>query len=116
MPDRRERRGVPRLRSRRFATPFGEVVDVSGTGMAVLHRGPRVAVGQTLRLSIAWTGRLVAVDCAVTRVERAGFRRQTVGLRWLEPPEGLWAWLRDRDPRRGTECAGPWVYMRRTAA
>ena len=112
MPRSRERRATPRVRSERFLSPFGEVVDVGGGGMSVIRRGRPVAVGETLRLSIAWSGRMAAVDCVVQRVARAGFRRQQVGLRWIEPPAGLASWLRDAEADAGTECIGPVLYRR----
>lgn len=104
-----DRRSAPRFKNRGFATAFGEVVDVSGSGVAVTHRGRKVAAGDELRLSISWNGRLVEVACVVRRTEPAGFRRQTVGLAWVHPPEGLEAWLRSGSGG-GTECSGPRVY------
>ncbi|BAM03914.1 PilZ domain-containing protein [Phycisphaera mikurensis] len=100
-------RTSPRFRSRRFASAFGEVLDLGAGGMSVLHRGPRVEVGERLRLSIRWGTRIAPVDCTVRRVERTGFRRQRIALSWEQPPEGLWAWLRaaklsGKPPRRDT--------------
>ena len=109
MLPRKERRSAPRHRPRGFATAFGEVVNVRGSGVAVVHRGPGVAVGDTLRISISWNAELVEVDCVVRRVKPAGFRRQTVGLQWVQPPAGLEAWLRGGS-RGGAECSGPRVY------
>ncbi|BAM04091.1 PilZ domain-containing protein [Phycisphaera mikurensis] len=106
---RRERRAEPRLRNTNFATPFGEVVDVSGSGMAVTHRGPAVEIGQTIRVSISWSCELIEVDCVVRRVKACGFRRQTVGLKWIDPPAGLRDWLRNGH-HGGSESPGPQVY------
>ena len=110
-----DRRSATRYRSESFATPFGEVIDVSSSGIRVSHRGRRVARGDLLRLSISWTGDLVELDCEVRHAKPAGFRRQVLGLRWVQPPPGLEAWLKGGGGR-ATECVGPRVYRHPDAA
>lgn len=105
----KERRAATRFRSSRIASAFGEVVDVSATGMAVVHRGRAVALGAEIELSIGWNGEFIDVPCRVRRVEPVGFRRQRIALEWTRTPGGLAAWL--GQPRSGgTECSGPQVY------
>ena len=112
MPGPQEKRASPRFRSRRFETPFGEVVDLSGGGMAVRHRGPRLAAGDKLRLCIRWGHRITPVNCTVHRVERSGFFHQKVGLRWDRPPAGLWEWLRGVREAQKPWSRGPMVFHR----
>ncbi len=110
-----ERRSSPRQRPHSFATPFGEVVDVSEGGMKVTHKGPAVEPGDHLDLTISWDSELVEVRCEVKRVKPAGFRRQTVAFRWINPPENISVWLRGGN-RHGGECTGPRVYARPVSA
>lgn len=67
---------------------FGDVVDLSATGIRVFRNGGmKWKVGDTITLTLKWHEDSVDVKAKVLRVRRLGFRRHDIGLLFEEVSE-----------------------------
>jgi len=78
-----DKRRAGRLQTEDTRCRLGQVLDLSITGMRVLHRGMAPRVGDEVNLTIKAPGASVDVRARVVRVVRTGFRKREVGLEFV---------------------------------
>jgi len=64
---------------------FGDVVDLSATGVRIFRRGGlKWRIGETINLTLRWHSDEIQVSARVLRTKRLGFRRHDIGLEFVE--------------------------------
>ncbi len=107
-----ERRKQPRLQTRGMNTPFGQVTNISETGLCLFRKGKMdLTVGQTLRLAVEHGHERVLLNAEVVRIDRLGLFRHEVGLAiGAEDFEAL-AGIRRLIASSQAECIGPACHL-----
>lgn len=76
-----DRRKQPRIQTRGMNTPFGQVTNISDTGLCLFRKGKMdLSLGQTLRLAIEHGPERVTLEAEVVRIDRLGLFRHEIGL------------------------------------
>jgi hypothetical protein len=80
-----DRRNQPRFPTRGVSTRFGEITNISDTGLCVFRKGKMdLEVGQELKLKVSHEAAEVTVRAKVARIEKLGLFRHEIGLQFLE--------------------------------
>ena len=80
-----DRRRQSRHDGTAFTCCLGEVIDASPTGIRVFHKGASPCKqGQTLKAQLCHAGAAITLEAQVIWVEKAGIRRQIIGLEFVE--------------------------------
>ncbi len=80
-----EVRRTGRLRCDMLTCTFGDVVDLSAAGMRVRHKGGlRVAVDDSVSLTLSFAAAEVSLDARVVWMRRTGFRRHEIGFEFTD--------------------------------
>ncbi|MEO0965014.1 MAG: PilZ domain-containing protein [Planctomycetota bacterium] len=109
-----ERRGHRRVRVPDLSSPFGEVVDLSLSGMKVFRKGGNPpAIGDRLEATLEHGLGSVAVTAEVVWVEDVGLRRRLIGCRFVDPTAEQEATLGRLIGVGHDEVKGPAVYVER---
>lgn len=73
-----------RFRCNMLNSTLGEVLDISAAGLRVRHRGAlRAGVGDCVPLTIALASSEIRVDVRIVWMRRTGFRRQEIGMEFI---------------------------------
>ncbi|MFK7790500.1 MAG: PilZ domain-containing protein [Phycisphaeraceae bacterium] len=79
-----ERRQNMRLKTRGLCTPFGEVMDISDSGMGVFRKGRVVcAVGDEVKLYLSHDATEIELNARVVRVSNVGLFRHEIGFEFI---------------------------------
>lgn len=79
-----DRRKQPRLKTLGLSTPFGEVIDISDSGLGVFRKGRvQVAVGDTVTLHLQNESIEAELTARVVRIEPAGLFRHEIGFEFI---------------------------------
>ncbi|MEM9251324.1 MAG: PilZ domain-containing protein [Planctomycetota bacterium] len=109
-----ERRGHQRVQVPDLSSPYGEVIDLSLTGMKVYRKGGRQpVVGDRLEATLEHSLASVKVAAEVVWVEDVGLRRRLIGCRFLDPTEADQKSLGQLIGVGHDEVKGPAVYVER---
>lgn len=80
-----EVRRAGRLRCDMLNCTFGQVVDLSATGMRVQHRGSlKIKVGEMTDLTLSFASAEVSLKTRVVWMRRTGFRRHEIGFEFCD--------------------------------
>lgn len=78
-------RGAGRLNCKRLRCEYGEVLNISATGLLIYRRGSKVLwPNQKTHLTLEYTLGQVTVNCRVAWVKRVGFRRRLIGVEFVD--------------------------------
>ncbi|MEM1355109.1 MAG: PilZ domain-containing protein [Planctomycetota bacterium] len=107
-----DRRSQPRFATRGLATSFGEVTNISDTGLCVFRKGKMdLDLDQQLILRISHELAEARVKARVARIERLGLFRHEIGLQFIEVDVATLAQIRRVTEAGCQEFSGPrcWV-------
>ena len=83
-----ERRQQPRFKTLGLSTAFGEVIDISDSGIGVFRKGKtQVALGETVTLHLSNEGIEVELTARVARIDPAGLFRSEIGFEFVDVDE-----------------------------
>lgn len=81
LPPEKENRRAGRLHAVGIWCELGVVIDVSGSGLCVAHRGGKPRQGATVRLTLECpAGVCTVVEGTIVRIRRHGFRKYEIGI------------------------------------
>ena len=107
-----DRRAQTRFATRGLSTPFGEVTNISDTGLCIFRKGKMdLRVDQQLTLRISHEVAEATVKARVARIEKLGLFRHEVGLQFIEVDVATLAQIRRVTEAGCLEFSGPrcWV-------
>ncbi|MEM7577489.1 MAG: PilZ domain-containing protein [Planctomycetota bacterium] len=108
-----ERRRHRRVKPQGLSTPFGEVTDVSESGLGVYckTKPSNVGVGQTRMITVAFDGQTQNLSATVQRIDALGPRAVELGFTLNDVSGELKAWLRSMGTMDDCVTTGPRVYL-----
>ena len=108
-----DRRLQPRLRAfGRLSTPFGEVIDVSDSGLGVFRKGKvQLSVGDTVTLHLSHESTEVELTARVVRIDPVGLFRHEIGFAFIDADEETLTQIWSLTDSACSEFTGPrcWV-------
>lgn len=109
-----ERRRHKRVTVPALATPFGEVVDLSVSGMQVFHKGAlSQQPGDQIQITLDHPAGTLHVTAEVVWTDQVGLRRHLLGYRFLDLDPTTSAALESLVDQGQPEAKGPAVYLDR---
>lgn len=85
MTDRRFNR---RLKTHGLSTPYGEVVDISDSGMGVFRKGKLdLAVGDAVSIHVSHDNAEINLSARVARIDKVGLFRHEIGFAFVDISE-----------------------------
>ena len=109
MADRRTQQRTPTFG---LTTPFGQVTDISDTGLRLFRKGKMdLSLGQTVRLDVRHGDTEVTLDAEVVRIERLGLFRHEVGLSFTAVDTAALTGIRRVVEVSQAEAPGPACYL-----
>jgi len=88
MEDMGERRKHTRFKALGLSTPYGEVVDLSDSGIGVFRKGRvDLSVGDTVTLHLSHEQAEVRLEAEVVRIDPVGLFRHEIGFRFVDVDE-----------------------------
>ena len=95
-----------------LSTPFGEVMDLSDTGMGVFRKGKvQVALGQTVTIQLSHEGTDVQVTARVARIDKVGLFRHEIGFQFINIDEETLTRLWSMTDSACSEFASPHCWI-----
>ena len=110
--DMSERREHTRFKALGLSTPFGEVMDVSDSGLGVFRKGSvSCSVGDEVTLFISHGSGEVELNARVARIEYVGLFRHEIGFEFVDADEETLTRLWSLTDSACSEFAGPRCYV-----
>ena len=107
-----DRRKQPRFQTLGLSSPFGQVTDISDTGLRIFRKGKMdLAVGQSLRLDLRHPAAELTLEAEVMRIERLGLFRHEVGLRFTSVDSAALEAIRRVVAASQAEMPGPACFL-----
>lgn len=109
MPERRQQQ---RFLTRGMTSPFGQVTNISDTGMCLFRKGKMdLSIGQSMRLTIQHGREEVTLTAEVVRIERLGLFRHEIGLAFGAADLEALGGIRRLIESSQAECIGPSCHL-----
>jgi hypothetical protein len=107
-----ERRQHTRFKALGLTTPYGEVMNISDSGMGVFRKG-RVScnLGDELKLVLGHGGEEIELDVRVARVAKVGLFRHEVGFEFVNVTEETLTRMWSLTDAACSEFTGPRCYL-----
>ncbi|MEO0476058.1 MAG: PilZ domain-containing protein [Planctomycetota bacterium] len=107
-----ERRQHTRFKALGLSTPFGEVMDVSDSGIGVFRKG-RVScsVGDEVQLYLSHGSTEIELEARVARIEYVGLFRHEIGFEFVNVNEETLTRLWSLTDSACSEFTGPRCYV-----
>lgn len=107
-----ERRKSTRYKVKGLSTPFGEVIDVSDTGLGVFRKGRVIcAIGDTVTIYLSHESKEIELAAKVVRIDNVGLFRHDIGFQFVDIDEGTRDELRAMTQQACNEFTGPRCYI-----
>ena len=101
-----------RLKTRGLCTPFGEVLDVSDSGIGVFRKGPvACAVGDEVKLYLSHDSAEIELSVRVARVANVGLFRHEIGFEFISISEETLTQLWCLTDNACSEFTGPRCFI-----
>ena len=107
-----DRRQQPRFKALGLSTAFGEVVDISDSGIGVFRKGKvKVAIGDNVTVHLRHESIEVELAARVVRIDPAGLFRHEIGFEFIDPDEATLTQVWSLADSACSEFTGPrcWV-------
>ena len=107
-----ERREHTRFKALGLSTPFGEVIDVSDSGVGVFRKGKvSCSVGDMATLLISHDSTEIELNARVVRIENVGLFRHEIGFEFVDVTEETLTKLWSLADSACSEFTGPRCYV-----
>lgn len=107
-----ERRLNSRFKTQGLATPYGEVMDISDSGMGVFRKGRVICgVGDEVPIYLSHGSTEIKVKARVVRVSNVGLFRHEIGFEFIDANEELLTKLWSMTDNAWSEFTGPRCYI-----
>lgn len=107
-----ERRQNTRFKALGLTTPFGDVLDISDSGIGLFRKGRmQLSLGDTVTLELRHEGVEISLTAKVVRIDPAGLFRHEIGFEFVEIEEETRIKIRSLAHSACSEFASPrcWV-------
>jgi len=79
-----DRRQNARFRTLGLSTPFGEVIDISDSGLGVFRKGKvEVNIGDNVTVHLSHENTQIEMAARVVRIDKVGLFRHEIGLEFI---------------------------------
>ncbi len=107
-----ERRQSTRLKTLGLSTPYGEVMDISDSGMGVFRKGRVVcAIGDEVKLVLSHGSSDIELNARVARVANVGLFRHEIGFEFIGISEETLTALWSLTDNACSEFSGPRCFI-----
>lgn len=91
-----DRRSNSRLKTYGLSTPYGEIIDISDSGLGVFRKGKLdLGIGDTVSVHISHEASEVELTARVARIDKVGLFRHEIGFAFVDINEDtltqIWA-------------------------
>ena len=85
-----DRRSNSRLKTYGLSTPYGEIIDISDSGLGVFRKGKLdLAIGDTVSVHISHDNTEIELTASVARINKVGLFRHEIGFVFVDPSEEM---------------------------
>ena len=107
-----ERRQNSRFKALGLSTPYGEVMDISDSGMGVFRKGRVIcAVGDEVKLHLSHGSVEIELKARVARIANVGLFRHEIGFEFVGIDEATLTELWKLTDNACTEFTGPRCFI-----
>ena len=107
-----DRRQNTRYKALGLSTPFGEVINVSDSGVGVFRKGRVIcAIGDTVTVYLSHESKEIELTAKVVRIDNVGLFRHDIGFQFVGIDEGTRDELRAMTQSACNEFTGPRCYI-----
>lgn len=107
-----DRRQSTRYKALGLSTPFGEVIDVSDSGIGVFRKGRVIcAIGDHVTVHLSHEITDIELTAKVVRINNVGLFRHEIGFQFVGIDEGTRDQLRAMTQSACSEFTGPRCYL-----
>ena len=85
-----DRRQNTRFKALGLSTPYGEVIDISDSGLGVYRKGKLACeIGDEVKLFLSHEQTEIELTARVVRIDKVGMFRHEIGFAFVDPSEEM---------------------------
>jgi len=101
-----------RLKTRGLSTPFGEVMDISDSGLGVFRKGKlNCSIGDEVKVVLSHADTVIEANARVARIAKVGLFRHEIGMEFVGVTEETLSRIWSLTNMASSAYTGPRCYI-----